>query len=125
MKETECPYEKAYREFYQISELPNWAKWFMWRSRRPFFPVCVQVKDTRKLNGDTDEDYLLMKYFLDIEKSDTGALTLSCSITAEPEGAKNEPLEVHDMGDCESYSWPVRSRWHAWNMIPNFVRLIG
>jgi hypothetical protein len=121
MKTEERTLDVAFAEFVILSKLPQLMYWIYMCFRKPVFPICVEVDDSRlcPLQKDTDDDYLLKKHFLTIKKEESGLYVLACFITIEPMGEQNEPYEM----ECEEspYCWPVRSLKHAQRLIPGFM----
>jgi hypothetical protein len=111
--------EEAFEEFMKDSGIPNWIT-----LREPKFPICVWVEDSRKdeERPDGDDDYLLKKHFLTIERDEYGLLTIVYYVSIEPEGEENEPCEIAD--GYIDYRWPVISKENAHEMIPDFVYLM-
>ena len=116
MKSEDWTEDEAFEEFKQNSNTPEWV-----RIREQKFPICIGVDDSREYGNDNDDDYLLTKHFLTIEESDNKLLTIVYYLSREVEGELNEPLFSESVGDFD-YRWPVSSKEHAHDMIPDFVR---
>jgi hypothetical protein len=107
--------EEAYDEFVKNLNVPEWIT-----LREPKFPICVWVDDSRKYGNDKNSDYLLKKHFLTIKVDDNEFFEIVYYVSIEPEGGDNEPNEIID-GDVD-YRWPVLSKKHAYDLIPNFIQ---
>lgn len=113
--------KEAYEEFMRDSGIPNWIT-----LREHKFPICIWVDDSRKdeERPDGDDDYLLKKHFLTIERDEYGLLTIIYYVSIEPEGEENEPCEKVEDLDPLDYRWPVLSEKNAYDMIPDFINLM-
>jgi hypothetical protein len=115
MKTEDWTEDEAFDEFKQNSNTPEWIE-----IREQRFPICIGVDDSREYSIDDDDDYLLMKHFLTVEENEDKSLKIVYYTSREPEGRLNEPLESETI--TSDYQWPVESKEHAHDMIPDFVR---
>jgi hypothetical protein len=116
--------EEAYEEYMRDSGIPNWIA-----VREPKFPICVWVEDSREYEErpDSENDYVLKKHFLTIEEDNDlsiSFLSIIYYVSIEPEGEENEPYEKVEDLDRLGYCWPVLSEKHAYDMIPDFIKLM-